>query len=251
MEAELVMRPLLLAVLALALPLRRSPPDAGRQSNPTPPASLHYVAHWRLLAVGEATLVSSKAADGQRVLAFNADSNGVVNLFYPVHDRLRSTVRLDPFCTANADNETAEGRRHRRTQIAYHPDQHQLVLDETDLAAQPPATKHEVKPIPGCVLDLLGAMAFLRAQPLRLGDSYALQVNQGGETSNVNVKVDLRETVSTPAGRFTALRAVPTALQPLQHPGQLWIWFSDDALHLPVQIEAKVSWGTLLAQLAP
>lgn len=237
------MRPLLAALALLGAQIAPAPA-------PPPMGDLHFVAHWRLLEVGTATLASSDAG-GLRQLQFSADSNGVVNLFYPVRDRLNSSVRSGPFCTVSADNETSEGRRHRKTQINFFPDQRRLVLDETDLAAKPPIRKHEVKPIPGCVLDLLGALEFLRAQPLHLGDRYALQVNQGGLTRDVQVEVDLHETVATPAGRFSTVRATPTALEPLGHPGQLWIWFSDDARHLPVQIEAKVSWGTLLAQLAP
>ncbi|HWG37579.1 MAG TPA: DUF3108 domain-containing protein [Terriglobales bacterium] len=244
MEAALVIRPLLAALSLLGAQI------APSAAPPAPLGELHFVAHWRLLEVGTATLTSGDVG-GLRQIRFSADSNGVVNLFYPVRDRLTSSLRVAPYCAVRDDNETSEGRRHRKTEIVFAPDQRQLVLDETDLAAKPPVAKHEVKPIPGCVLDLLGALEFLRAQPLHIGDRYAMQVNQGGATRDVQVMVDLHETVATPAGRFSAVRVTPQALAPLDHPGQLWIWFSDDARHLPVQIEAKVSWGTLLAQLAP
>src|SRR6185437_685259 len=186
MEAALVIRPLLAALSLLGAQI------APSAAPPAPLGELHFVAHWRLLEVGTATLTSGDVG-GLRQIRFSADSNGVVNLFYPVRD----------------DNETSEGRRHRKTEIVFAPDQRQLVLDETDLAAKPPVAKHEVKPIPGCVLDLLGALEFLRAQPLHIGDRYAMQVNQGGATRDVQVMVDLHETVATPAGRFSAVRVTP------------------------------------------
>jgi len=31
--------------------------------------------------------------------------------------------------------------------------------------------------------------------------------------------------------------------------GKVWVWYSEDATHTPVQIRAKLSWGTLLFRL--
>ena len=217
------------------------------------PSALHYVAHWNLLPVGEATLSWSERG-GQRQVRFSADSNRLVSLFYPVRDQMASTYAMQSFCTQSVDNHTVEGRRQRETHIRYEPVQHRLVLDEIDDSREPPVAKHEMKPIPGCVVDLFTALDYARGQRLQLGDEYAFPVNEGGATARVQLKVDLKETVNTPAGAFTAVRAVPTvvgetSLHPI-HPGKLWIWFSDDARHIPVQIKAQVSWGTILAQLA-
>jgi len=247
-----VVRAAVLAGVAatLALGVQFAPPAVPKA--PPDPGTLHFDAHWRLIPVGHATLAWSEAG-GRPQITFTADSIGVVNLFYPVHDRMRA--RYDPatFCAEQANNDVAEGRRHHVTEIAYHPGQHELVLDENDLTRSPSASKHEVKPIPGCVLDLFTALDYVRAQPLHMGDTYTFAVNEGGKTSQVRARVDLRETVSTPAGRFSCVRVTPTVEDPaaLNNPGRMWVWFTDDARHLPVQIEARVSWGTLTAQLTP
>lgn len=241
---------LLIALCWLAAWLLPRPPQAPAPSQP--PGTLHYVAHWRLLPAGRATLQwESSGAD--RHIVFTADSTGLVSLFYPVRDRMESTYNPATFCTTAVDNDTVEGRRQRQTHIRFNPALHQLTLDEADPSHQPPATKHEVKPIPGCVLDLFSALDYARAQPLRVGDVYNFPVNEGGATSEVRLSVDLKETVVTPAGTFSAVRAEPTVFDHsvFQRPGKMWIWFSDDARHLPVQIQAKVSWGTILAQLSP
>ena len=240
-------RLLALALLLLLLPLFR-PPQAPVA--PLPTATLHYAATWRLLPAGQASLSWSND-HGQRKISFAADASRLVRLFYPLRDRMQSVYDPASFCTTSVDNDTLEGHRRRQTHIVYQADLKQLTLDETDLNHQPPVAKHEVKPIPGCVLDLFSALDYVRAQPLHVGDVYNFPVNEGGATGEVRLTVDLRETVTTPAGRFTAVRAHPTVLDPktLTRPGQMWIWFSDDARHLPVQVETKVSWGTLIAQL--
>lgn len=235
---------------APARPVRAFTPASPPPAPSLPDGVLHYTAHWRLLPAATATLAWSETG-GLRQIRFTADANPIISLFYPIRDRMTSWYEADSLCTTAVSNDDIEGRRHRQTQIQYHPDQHQLILDETDPATRPPTVKHEVKPIPGCVLDLFTALDYIRAQPLRLGDTYAFAVNEGGRTSQVQARVDLKETVSTPAGRYTCVRVTPTVEDPaaLNNPGRMWAWFSDDARHLLVQIEARVSWGTLTAQL--
>lgn len=217
---------------------------------PSLPGTLHYTAEWRLLPAGTASL-SWSAEGGLRQVSFTADASRLVNLFYPVHDVLRSSYDPATFCTQSVVNQTIEGRRHRLTRITYQPAAHQFTLDETDPTRPADPPKHEIQPLPGCVVDLLTALDYLRAQRLAVGDTYRFRVNEGGRTSDVQAAVDLRETVATPAGRFSAVRVRPTLVGGDQgsHLGQLWVWFSDDARHLPVQIQSHAAWGTLTAQL--
>ena len=235
---------LLLAALPLAaLPLAAAPPSPL-------PGPLHFVAHWQVIPAGAATLSWSRV-NGRIQVSFAADSNDLVSLFYPVHDRMATTYDPDSFCAARADNHVVEGRRQRHTVIQYQPARHRLLLDESDPSRPSAPAKHDVRPIPGCVLDLLSTLDYIRAQPLRLGDVYEFPVNEGGKTAEVRLAVDLKGTITTPAGSFTAVRATPTILgRSGPRPGRLWIWFSDDARHLPVEIQGKVSWGTITAQLS-
>lgn len=209
------------------------------------------MAHWRLLPAGTASLSWGRLGSETQV-RFEAEANSIISLIYPVDDHMQTLYDGAHWCTTSANNRTHEGRRKRETQIRYDAAAHQLTLRETDEAQTPPQTKEEVKPIPGCVLDILGALDYVRAQALRVGDVYTFPVNEGGGTATVKLSVDLRETVHTPAGSFSAVRTQPTLTggPVLQHKGKLWVWFSDDARHLPVQIEATVSWGTIVAQLS-
>src|SRR6185312_1741559 len=165
--------------LALALPTGLATP-AGQTSAPAalPAGTLHYAAHWRLLPAGRATLAWD-GSGAERHIQFTAESSGLVSLFYPVQDRMHSTYDPGSFCTTAVDNDTLEGKRQRQTHIRFNAAMHQLTLDEVDTAHQPPVAKHEVKPIPGCVLDLFGALDYVRSQPLHVGDVYNFPVNEG------------------------------------------------------------------------
>lgn len=186
-----------------------------------------------------------------RHIFFSADSLGVANVLYPVRDRIESTYDPLFFCATEVRKDTLEGRRKRRTLIRYEPRQHQLILDEDNLNETPPAAKHQVKPIDGCVLDLFSALYYVRSLPLTVGEVYNFPVNEGGATVEVQLTAEMEETVVTPAGTFKAIRTEPTVFNNgvFHRTGRMWVWFSDDDRHLPVMVKAKVSWGTITAVL--
>ena len=69
-------------------------------------------------------------------------------------------------------------------------------------------------------------------------------------TVAVTVKVEGREEIKTPAGTFQTIRVQPTAdAGVVKNRGTITIWYTDDARHLPVQIRAKLFWGTLIFHL--
>jgi hypothetical protein len=66
----------------------------------------------------------------------------------------------------------------------------------------------------------------------------------------VNVHVEAREQIKIAAGTFNTVRIQPEAAKGLvRDKGKLWIWYTDDAAHVPVQMRARMSWGTLTFQL--
>jgi hypothetical protein len=211
---------------------------------------LTYTATWRLWKVGTAT-ITLDTRNVMRHIHFSANSMGVANVLYPVHDRIESTYDPLFFCATEVRKDTVEGRRKRRTRILYNPNRRQLVLDEDNLNDSPPMAKHEVKPISGCVLDLFSALYYVRSLPLQVGEVYNFPVNEGGKTAEIQLTADLKESVVTPAGTFQAIRTEPTVFnnKVFHRNGRMWVWFSNDNRHLPVMVKAKVSWGTITAVL--
>jgi len=62
--------------------------------------------------------------------------------------------------------------------------------------------------------------------------------------------VEGREEIKTDAGTFRTVRVQPSAGSGiLKSRGKIWIWYSDDAAHIPVQMRARMFWGTLTFRL--
>jgi hypothetical protein len=85
---------------------------------------------------------------------------------------------------------------------------------------------------------------------LQNGATYTFPLNDGGKTVDVTARVEAREQVKTEAGTFPTVRVQPEASSGvLKDRGRVWIWYSDDAAHIPVQMRARMFWGTLTFRL--
>lgn len=206
-----------------------------------------YSAEWRIWNAGTITLSVSREGTAQRLVA-SAESQGVVSLLYPVHDRFQALYDPKTFCSVSLRKHTEEGFHKRDTLISYNYARKKAVLDETNLKNN--ETKHVENDIPACVTDVISGLMYLRSLPLLVGSTYTFPLNDGNKTVDVTTKVEVKETIKTPAGTFQTVRVSPdSSAGPLKTKGRIWIWYTDDTRHIPVQMRGKMFWGTLTLAL--
>ena len=246
----------LLAVLAGSVALRAGGDAIGALAHIQPPPPNHrfpdgttyvYAAEWRIWTAGTASLRVEAAGSQQKVTA-GADATGVVALLFKVHDRFES--RFDPrtFCSQSLAKHTEEGLRQRDTQIWFDYARQKAVLQETNLRNN--EKKHAEEDIPACVTDVLSGILYAGSLPLEVGHSYVFPLNDGGKTVNVRATVEGREQIKTEAGTYSTLRVRPEASEGvLKDRGKMWFWYSDDPQRIPVQMRARLFWGTLTIRL--
>jgi hypothetical protein len=122
------------------------------------------------------------------------------------------------------------------------------VLDERNLVTR--QTKHAESPVHGCLTDLLSGVFYAASQPMVVGHSFVIPVADAQRTVPVTMKVESREEVRTPLGAFKTIRVQPTAAAGVvKNRGNIWIWYTDDDRHLPVQMRARLFWGTITFRL--
>jgi hypothetical protein len=202
-----------------------------------------YGGEWRIFNAGIATLRLEPAGREHRIVA-TADASGTVSLLYHVQDRLESFFDPSTFCSHNTSRHIEEGFRRVESNITFDYKRGKSVLDHKNIKKQ--ESKHEEHDIPACVADMLSSIYYVASLPLLTGKTYSFPINDGGNTVTVLVHVEAREQVKTPAGAFNAIRVQPeTSTGVLRDKGKIWIWYSDDAARVPVQMRARMSWGTL------
>ncbi len=209
--------------------------------------TLHYEGEWRFWTAGVATVRIERAGSQEHVAA-NADSSGVVALLYRVQDRFNSYFDAKSLCSYKLLKHTEEGSHWRETAISYDYARGKAILEERNLKDN--QQKKTENDIPGCVTDVLSGIFYVGSLPLQQGANYTFPLNDGGKTVTVQAHVEGKEQIKTPAGTFQTIRVGPEGDSGiLKNRGRIWIWYSDDARHLPVQMRAKLFWGTLTIYL--
>lgn len=206
-----------------------------------------YASEWRIWTAGTTTLRVDVSGSQHHVVG-TADSTGVVALLYHVHDRFESWFDTRTFCSRQVSKHTEEGLRRKDTFIRFDYGRRHAALDEVDLKKG--GRKHTEQPIPGCVTDVLSQIYYVGSLPLYNGATYVFPVNDGGQTVDGRVTVEGREQIKTEAGTFNTIRVRGQATAgPLKDRGYAWVWYTDDASHIPVQMRTRLFWGTITMKL--
>jgi Protein of unknown function (DUF3108) len=206
-----------------------------------------YTVEWHVLTAGTATLrLDSDGAEEK--LTATANSAGTVNLIFPVRSWFEGRIDPKTFCSTRIFKHSEEGKRKKETQIKMDTSRGKSVLDEKNLKTG--ETRQEEEDAPLCAADILSGFFYLASLPLSPGSSETLPVVDGGKTTIVQAKVEAREEIKVQAGDFHTIRV---SLEPVsgkfQGKGEIWVWYSDDAARTPIQMRAKLAWGTVMFKL--
>jgi hypothetical protein len=202
---------------------------------------------WRVFTGGTAVFHLEQQGDLLRINA-TADTVGAVNMLFPVIDRFQSAFDIHTGCSTGFSKQTQEGRRKVSTELTfdYHAGRQNLTEHNLVKGTQ----KTDSANIPACVTDSLSGIFYVASQRLQPGQDVRFPLADAMRTVTVVMKVEGREEVKTPAGTFQTVRVQPTAEEGVvKNRGNIWIWYTDDARHMPVQIQARLFWGTITFHL--
>ena len=208
---------------------------------------LTFTVDWRVFTAGTAVFDLQRQGDVLKVNA-TADSVGGVTLLFPVVDRFQSGFDVRTGCSTGFSKQVQEGRRKVSTDLTFDYDHGRQNLVERNLVKG--TQKQQGANVPACVTDSLSAIFYAATQPLIPGESFGFPLADSMRTVTVVMKVEGREEVKTPAGTFQTVRVQPTAAEGIvRNRGTIRIWYTDDARHMPVQMQAKLFWGTITFHL--
>lgn len=260
------MRLPLLIACALSCPLAHGQiftpkPPAPQRPIPTlqpPQGGFTYPQHetltfsvdWRVFTAGTAVFHLDAAGPNSTVekITATADSVGAVNMLFPVVDGFQSGIDTKTGCSTGFNKQVQEGRRKIASELSFDY-AHGKQEEYTRNLVRGTAVRLSAN-IPACVTDSLAAIFYTQSQALQVGKTVEFPLADSMRTVTVGMKVESREEVKTPAGTFMALKVQATADEGIvKNRGHIWIWYSDDPRHLPVQMQAKLFWGTITFHL--
>jgi len=173
-----------------------------------------------------------------------AKSNSSFAFLFSVRDEIQSIVNRDDFSTLRYYKHLNErGRRKDDTSI----------IDERRRIATRRRPNHNTEEIivPKPVFDPLSLVYHLRMLNLEPGTVARFTVFADGKVYTLEARITKRETVVTPAGKFNTVVVEPKMLAGglFRGEGDLTIWYSDDARHLPVRLRSDLKVGSITADL--
>lgn len=210
--------------------------------------TLTFTVDWgRAFTAASAVFHLEQVGDVQKVTA-SADTIGAVTMLFPVVDRFQAGFDTKTGCSQGFSKQLQEGRRKVTGDLKFDYSQGKQTLLEKNLVKG--TQKEQTASIPSCVTDSLSAIFYAASQPMVVGGTVKFPLADSMRTVTVVMKVEAKEEIKTPAGTFQTVRVQPTADEGVvKNRGHIWIWYTDDARHMPVQIRAHLFLGTITAHL--
>ena len=209
--------------------------------------TLSFTVDWRVFTAGTAVFQMDQVGPDLKVSA-TADTVGATTMLFPVADRFEAGFNTKTGCSTGFSKRLLEGRRKVSADLTFDYGHGKQNLTERNLVKG--TSKTLQASIPACVTDSLSAIFYAAAQPMTVGQEIRFPLADSMRTVTVVMKVEGKEEIKTPAGVFQTLRVQPTAEEGIvRNRGHIWVWYSDDPRHIPVQIRARLFWGTITFHL--
>ena len=209
--------------------------------------TLTFSVDWRVFTAGTAVFRVEQQGSIQKIFA-TADTGGNVNMLFPVVDKFQSGFDTRTGCSTGFAKQLSEGRRKVTSDLTFNYQQGKQYETSKNLVKG--TTNNLQANVPACVQDSLSAIFYVASRPLIVGQTVRFPLADSMRTVTVTMKVEAREEIKTPAGTFQTIRVQPTAEEGIvKNRGNIWIWYTDDARHMPVQIRTRLFFGTITFHL--
>ena len=240
----------ILTLLLLFIGLRIAAPMAWA-SEPLPfriGETLVFEVSWMRIPIGTATMRVEPAPDGANPQAMRfvstARSNRFLDGLYKVDDHIESL--FDPHTRLSQAflMRQQEGRYRNHYRMAFDQIKRQVTYQKRD---NPP----EVLSMPSAAQDPLSVLYWVRTAPLTVGKSAIAPICNRGKTWRTPIRVLKRERLKLPIGEVDAIKIQPLLQDAgiFRHKGDMFIWLTDDAHRVPVQMQSDIKIGAVSAQL--
>ena len=230
-------------LLALLLAAPTEPATVGALG---PGEQITYKVSWLGLPAGSAeVMVGAEAADrpGSLPIVTQARSDVVV---YPLKNKIVSWWDPASGRSRGLEMYSDENRKRRRLKIDFDRSAGNAEVIRQNEGEPPKESKVEV---PSGSMDVASAVFFLRTMRLGDGDTVTMPIFTGAKLFKGLAEVEGRGPIDTPMGKREAIRVrLRTEFSGKLTAREIRMWFSDDAAHVPMRMEADFALGPVVVE---
>ncbi len=215
----------------------------------TVPEKFVYDLTWAGIKAGTASLESRN--DGGRIrMISTAQSAEWISVFYTVDDRVESIVSKDPYRSSvglpvSYRLKLREGKHRKDKEVMFdHEKNRAKYVDHLE-------KEYKEIDVPPLVFDPISSFFYLRTLRLVVGEPVYITMFDSKKVYNVEVQVLRKEEVTIPEGTFDTIVVKPLMKSEgiFYRKGEILIWLTDDAKHIPVMMQTKIPVGHITATL--
>ena len=207
--------------------------------------------------IGELKLTVSKPLDPTQFEMIEFKAEAVSKGFFPalfgvkVKDSYISLVNRTDLGVHASTKLLEEGKVRREQKSVVNREAGMVTYTDRDLANANSAPKVKEKPSPRWIQDLLSAIYFVRAQPLKEGDVIPVPISDAGEVYNIEVIAGKREEIRAGGTKFKAIQLHAKVFDGryIKRSGEMVVWVRDDPTRIPVRARIKTSGATITVDL--
>lgn len=204
---------------------------------------LNYSLHFNFIKMGRGYLLVDEEGTVNDIPAhhvtFYAKTSKFADRIFKVRDKVDIWLDQRDLTTLKVIKQIREGDYNRNFYT---------LLDYKNSIA---ITNNDTIPLDGRVRDPYSLLFYLRTIPLEVGQILDFTTFDRKKTTDFQVMVAGKEEVITPAGTYTCkiIKPFREGKSLLKNSGDMMIWFTDDEQCIPVQIQIKLKFGSMLLQL--
>jgi len=205
---------------------------------------LDYVAKFSFINLGSMTLEikDTLTYKGFTCYGFTSilTSNPSLSFLFSLSDTIEVYARTEDLLPIYYEESINEGKYHNHSKLFFDHDSLNVIYDDSlsfDLLEKS--------------RDLLSFWYFLRTIPLEVGDTIPVNIHKSKENYEILCYIEKKERIKTPIGEFNTILVSPQTEGKgiFGSGGEMDIWYSDDEARYPVQIKAKMKFGSVLFKL--
>ena len=173
-------------------------------------------------------------------LRSNIQTNNFFDLFYRIRDDI--TIYMDKFdySLLRVNNKISEGKFKKN------------YTSDIDINLMKISNQKGSLSISDKVYSPLSIIFSLREKLLNLGNIYHYTTYSMGKLKNINISIIGKEVIDRSYGTYNTIIVSPESLDSssvLKNNGDMKIWYTDDDNRIPVRIEIKINYGSIVLSL--